>query len=85
MKWPYPLVAIYIQMLLFLNLSYIPGASDDAVSCALMLEVLRVVASEDKSFRNEIIFLFNGGEESILQVSSHSQYQTRRLFLLKIS
>ena len=53
-----------------INLFDISGASDDAVSCALMLEVLRVMASEEKPFRNEIIFLFNGAEESILQVGS---------------
>lgn len=48
-----------------------PGASDDAVSCATMLEILQSLASDPKPFLpdHSIIFLFNGAEETILQAS----------------
>ena len=47
------------------------AASDDAVSCATMLEALRCLSSEPKPFLPEhaLIFLFNGAEETILQAS----------------
>ena len=48
-----------------------PGASDDAVSCAVMLETIRVLACSNRTvLTNDLIFLFNGAEESIL-VASH--------------
>ena len=48
-----------------------PGASDDAVSCGTMLEILRSLSSDPAPFLPEhsIIFLFNGAEETILQAS----------------
>lgn len=47
-----------------------PGASDDAVSCAVMLEVLRCLA-QARSFRftHGVVFNFNGAEENVLQAS----------------
>ncbi|KAK7484073.1 hypothetical protein BaRGS_00024685 [Batillaria attramentaria] len=46
-----------------------PGASDDAVSCCVMLEMLRALSRDEKSLRHNILFLFNGAEENILQAS----------------
>ncbi|KAK5852058.1 hypothetical protein PBY51_023562 [Eleginops maclovinus] len=46
-----------------------PGASDDAVSCAVMLEVLHSLANQSSPLRHGVVFLFNGAEENILQAS----------------
>lgn len=47
-----------------------PGASDDAVSCATMLEILRVMAHcPAAKLTHAVIFLFNGAEENVLQAS----------------
>ncbi|XP_076836618.1 endoplasmic reticulum metallopeptidase 1-like isoform X2 [Brachyhypopomus gauderio] len=46
-----------------------PGASDDAVSCAVMLEVLRSLASLSSPLTHGVIFLFNGAEENYFQAS----------------
>ncbi|XP_046366500.2 endoplasmic reticulum metallopeptidase 1-like [Haliotis rufescens] len=46
-----------------------PGASDDAVSCTLMLEILRALSQRRTPLMHNIIFLFNGAEENILQAS----------------
>ncbi|KAL2099603.1 hypothetical protein ACEWY4_003997 [Coilia grayii] len=46
-----------------------PGASDDAVSCAVMLEVLHSLANLSNPLRHGVVFLFNGAEENVLQAS----------------
>ncbi|MEE6459168.1 hypothetical protein FKM82_000560 [Ascaphus truei] len=46
-----------------------PGASDDAVSCAVMLEILGALSSSPNPLKHAVIFLFNGAEENILQGS----------------
>ena len=45
------------------------GASDDAVSCAVMLEVLHSLANLSTPLRHGVVFLFNGAEENVLQVT----------------
>ncbi|XP_075217338.1 endoplasmic reticulum metallopeptidase 1-like isoform X2 [Lycorma delicatula] len=46
-----------------------PGASDDGLNCAVMLEVLRVLSQQKYVLDNNVIFLFNGAEETPLQAS----------------
>ncbi|XP_017763460.1 PREDICTED: endoplasmic reticulum metallopeptidase 1-like [Eufriesea mexicana] len=46
-----------------------PGGSDDGAGCAVMLEILRVIAHSSKLLKHNIIFLFNGAEENLLQAS----------------
>uniref|UniRef100_A0A1E1XEZ2 FXNA-like protease n=1 Tax=Amblyomma aureolatum TaxID=187763 RepID=A0A1E1XEZ2_9ACAR len=46
-----------------------PGASDDAIGCAIMLEILHVLSRREEALPHPIIFLFNGAEENILQGS----------------
>uniref|UniRef100_A0A182PS58 FXNA-like protease n=1 Tax=Anopheles epiroticus TaxID=199890 RepID=A0A182PS58_9DIPT len=63
-----------------------PGASDDGGSCAVMLEILRVLSRAPERNRHSIVFLFNGAEETPLQaahgfVSQHPWAGEVRAFL----
>uniref|UniRef100_A0A914WX58 FXNA-like protease n=1 Tax=Plectus sambesii TaxID=2011161 RepID=A0A914WX58_9BILA len=45
-----------------------PGATDDFISCSVMLEMLRVLTDKQRSpVPVDVIFLFNGAEETGLQ------------------
>ncbi|KAK6733335.1 hypothetical protein RB195_017219 [Necator americanus] len=45
------------------------GGSDDLISCALMMELIRLLAHQPDTLKYDVIFLFNGAEESSLQGS----------------
>lgn len=47
-----------------------PGAADDGAGVVVSLEALRVLAGSPQELSNAVVFLFNGGEES-LQDASH--------------
>ncbi|XP_017781719.1 PREDICTED: endoplasmic reticulum metallopeptidase 1-like [Nicrophorus vespilloides] len=46
-----------------------PGGSDDGIMCSVMLEILRIMSNFDERPENNIVFLFNGAEETALQAS----------------
>ncbi|KAF9900726.1 hypothetical protein EC991_006946 [Linnemannia zychae] len=48
-----------------------PGAVDDALPIGVMMELIRILSQRSALKKNSLIFLFNGGEES-LQDASHS-------------
>eukprot|EP00794_Sanderia_malayensis_P013703 gene13703-15130_t len=55
------------------------GASDDAVSCAIMLETMRAISrSPPGTIKHGIIFLFNGAEEGLLD-GSHAFVTKQKL------
>lgn len=54
--------------MIYLNINS-PGASDDAASCCVMLEILRVLSKQETRLRHNILFLFNGAEETPLQAA----------------
>jgi len=64
-----------------------PGASDDAVSCAVMLEIIRCLAqARTFDFVHGVVFSFNGAEENILQgshgfITQHRWVETIRAFV----
>lgn len=46
-----------------------PGASDDGAACAVMAELFRTVLRSRTPLNYNLIFLFNGAEENIMQAS----------------
>ncbi|KAK5644973.1 hypothetical protein RI129_006273 [Pyrocoelia pectoralis] len=53
----------------FDSVSTSPGGSDDGINCAIMLEVLQKLTQTANDIQHNIIFLFNGAEETPLQAS----------------
>jgi Zn-dependent M28 family amino/carboxypeptidase len=54
-----------------------PGATDNVISCSVMLEILRVLSTQKELLiHNTIVFLFNGAEELGLQ-GAHGFVQGR--------
>ncbi|CAG0913550.1 unnamed protein product [Notodromas monacha] len=51
------------------SVPFSPGASDDAASCAVMLQVLDAVTRQAIPLLRPIVFLWNGAEENLLQAS----------------
>lgn len=46
-----------------------PGGSDDGINCAVMLEILRKLSKKNERPLNNVIFLWNGAEETGLQAA----------------
>ncbi len=46
-----------------------PAASDDASSCAILLETLRCLSTQPVLLDHAVVFLFNGAEEMVLPAS----------------
>ncbi|XP_050311953.1 endoplasmic reticulum metallopeptidase 1 isoform X2 [Anthonomus grandis grandis] len=46
-----------------------PGGSDDGINVVIMLEVLRKLSQRDSRLSQNVIFLFNGAEETPMQAS----------------
>lgn len=50
------------------------GASDCAVCVGVCLEIARSLIQTGKKLETPILFLFNGGEETLMQVRQHQEH-----------
>jgi putative aminopeptidase FrvX len=50
------------------------GGSDDGASCAIMLEILQIITQMNQPLKHNLILLFNGAEENLMQVIYDSLY-----------
>lgn len=50
------------------------GASDDVLTCAIMIELVRVLSKLPVRLKHNVVFLFNGAEETPLEVSIKKHY-----------
>ena len=62
------------------NLCISVGASDDLVSCAIILEVMRVLTQAAVPLKHAVIINFNGAEESTRQVNKLSAAATVSMY-----
>nr|CAD7263210.1 unnamed protein product [Timema shepardi] len=46
------------------------GGSDDGASCAIMLEILRVITQTNMPLKHNLVLLFNGAEENFMQLAN---------------
>lgn len=74
-----------INSSLLISLMLCIGASDDAVSCSVLLEALHSMSNSSTPLRHAVIFLFNGAEENILQVRALQATLESRLSLLGVT
>ncbi|KAM3959411.1 LOW QUALITY PROTEIN: uncharacterized protein ACR2FA_006478 [Aphomia sociella] len=63
-----------------------PGASDDGAGCAVLLETMRALAAAPRPLRHDVVFLFNGAEENIMQgshafITQHEWAKSVRAFI----
>ncbi|KAI6188299.1 Peptidase-M28 domain-containing protein [Aphelenchoides besseyi] len=62
LKFLTPFTLCYHQITnILVRLPDTPDATDDAVSCSIMMDILNVLSQRQASLENDIIFLFNGG------------------------
>lgn len=70
-------------LLSFFNQSnFLSGTSDDGLNCAVLLEILRILARSREPLKKNVLFLFNGAEEAGLLVSEiigYSYFQNKIL------
>ena len=80
--WPWPwsvglglecsglvnITAVYVCLPVYRYVCLCTGASDDAVSCSMMLEVLHVMSRDSSAYQHCVVFIFNGAEENVVQV-----------------
>lgn len=72
------------QLHFCLNLNPSLGGGDDGFHCAVMLELLRVLSVSKKKLLHDVIFLFNGAEETVLQVKLEVEFLQDFLLLLVV-